>query len=129
MKLQIIHKLAGRIYDRQKRFFQSDSVREDLKTLYPAQDIVKKQREFAIEKLSLGLLILLLGTFLAIVMMIKELGESTVEYDRLQRRPYGEGADRVELSAKSRKKQRRFRWKSGKEVLPRKNLQKCIAAF
>lgn len=129
MKIQIIHKLAGRIYDRQKRFFQSDSVREDLKTLYPAQDIMKKQREFAIEKLSLGLLILLLGTFLAIVMMIKELGESTVEYDRLQRRPYGEGADRVELSAKSREETAQISLEIGERSFTEKELTEMYSGF
>lgn len=98
--MNFIKRLAAYLYDK-KHFLYSEAVREDLKRLYPMQDITKKQREFVIEKLSLGIVILLVGSLLAIVLMIKEGQEVAVKNNQLQRNQYGEGSHSVELVAEN----------------------------
>lgn len=106
--MELVNKLAACLYDRLERqkgrakhFLHSTAVREDLKTLYPMQDIARKQREFVIEKLSIGILILAVGGLLATVLILKESKEGAIEKNQLQRNPYGEGASSIELLARN----------------------------
>lgn len=106
--MELVKKLANFIYEKldskgnkADSFLRSASVREDLKTLYPMQDIVKRQREFVIEKLSLGILILLVGSVLAVMLIIKESGQGVIQNNQLQRNSFGEGARSIELVAET----------------------------
>ena len=92
--------LAGLLYDKTP-FWRNAGVWEDLKTLYPMQDITKKQKEYTVEKLSLGIGILLVGGILGILLMVKEMGVNNVENNRLHRGAYGEGSQSLILSAKN----------------------------
>ena len=69
--MKYIQKLAVWLYDTFP-LWQNATVLEDLKTLYPMQDIAKKQKEFVIEKLSFGFLVLAVGGILGILLMIKD---------------------------------------------------------
>ncbi|MBQ6787272.1 MAG: type II secretion system F family protein [Lachnospiraceae bacterium] len=109
--MEYVKGLALWIYsrlERQKRknkknslFWQSNTVREDLKILYPMQDIAKKQKEFVIEKLSLGILILLVGGVIGILLMIQERRVDYVENNQLPRSEYGEGSQIIALIAEN----------------------------
>ena len=100
--------LAVWLYDKlesQKKknsiLLHNTTVREDLKTLYPMQDIAKKQKEFVIEKLSLGIMILLAGGSLGILLMLQERGTDHVENNQLMRSAYGEGSQSIDLLAEN----------------------------
>lgn len=95
--------IYGRLEQKKRKntFLQSSTVREDLKILYPRQDIAKKEEEFVIEKLSLGILILLAGGVLGILLMIQEKGGEDVENNQLPRSVYGEGSQSIELIAEN----------------------------
>lgn len=110
MEMEYIRRMAARIYDRLEKdkkkgklVLCNAAVHEDLKTLYPLQDITGRKREFAIEKLSLGILVLLVGGLLAILLIIKESGSEQIANGQLQRNPYGEGSLSMVLSAQSDK--------------------------
>ncbi len=100
--------LAEYIYDRviraekrENHFLYSTAVREDLKTLYPMQNISKKQREFVIEKLTLGIMVFLIGLVLAVVLMIKEGTNPSIEQSQVERNAYGEGTSSIALWAEN----------------------------
>lgn len=106
--MEWIKRLAAAIYDKygqqtnkKDSFLHSAAVRENLKTLYPMQDITKRQREFVIEKLSLGIMILLAGMLLSAVLIVKEEGNAVIRNNQLQRNSNGEGSNRVELVARN----------------------------
>lgn len=106
--MELIKRLAAWLYDRLERqrkknhyFLYNTAVREDLKTLYPMQDIAKRQREYVVEKLALGILILIAGSILGVLLMIKEGGVKEVEKNQLQRSAYGEGACSIALFAEN----------------------------
>ena len=98
--MKYIQKLAVWLYDTFP-LWQNATVLEDLKTLYPMQDIAKKQKEFVIEKLSFGFLVLVVGGILGILLMIKEAGTGCVENNQLRRGIYGEGSQTIVLKAKN----------------------------
>ena len=58
--MKYIQKLAIWLYDTFP-LWKNATVLEDLKTLYPMQDITKKQKEYVIEKLSFGIIVLVPG--------------------------------------------------------------------
>lgn len=98
--MKCIKKLAGILYDKTS-FWKSAGVWEDLKTLYPMQNIAQKQKEYTIEKLSLGIKILLVGGILGILLLLKEMGTNNVDNNRLLRSAYGEGSQSIILSAQN----------------------------
>ena len=104
--MEFVKKLAAFIYGRLEHnkkgcFTNNTTVRQDLKILYPMQDITGKQKAFEIEKLSLGILVLFAGVLFGIILIIKEGREENVDQNRLQRNPYGEGASSIELLAEN----------------------------
>lgn len=106
--MKYIKWLAVRLYDKleghKKKYsilLHNTTVREDLKTLYPMQDITKKQKEFVIEKLSLGITILLAGGSLGILLLLQERGMGDLENNRLMRGTYGEGSQSISLIAEN----------------------------
>lgn len=133
--MKMIQKLAIRIYNSLehhksgKKYFLHSSVREDLKTLYPIQDLTKKQKEFEVEKLSLMILIMAAGVLLSVVMIIRETGETAVERNRLRRNSYGEGAHRIELSAKSREETARLSLELAEKSFSVKELEEIYREF
>lgn len=105
--MEFIKKLAAYVYDLSERrkkkdnyFLHSATVREDLRTLYPMQDIEKRQRDFVMNKLSLSMLILIVGSLLGIMLIIKESKDIGIKNNELQRNAYGEGASSIELIAR-----------------------------
>ncbi len=103
-----VRKLAVLLYgrlerrkNRYSRFLYNACVREDLKTLYPMQDITKRQKEFVIEKLSFGMLILFLGVMFGVLFILKESGEGEIKGNQLVRNPYEEGERDLELYARN----------------------------
>ena len=104
--MEFVKKLAAFIYGRLEHnkkgcFTNNTTVRQDLKILYPMQDITAKQKAFEIEKLSLGILVFFAGVLFGSILIIKEGREETINQNRLQRNPYGEGASSIELLAEN----------------------------
>lgn len=69
----------------------NQQVREDLKLLTPARDVVKRQKEYVVDKLALCILILLAGGFLSLVLWIKDIQNTTIGDNLLYRKEYGQG--------------------------------------
>ena len=69
--MKYVKKLAAWLYDTFP-IWQNATVLEDIKTLYPMQDSAKKQKEYVIEKLSFGILVLIVGGMIGLLLMIKE---------------------------------------------------------
>lgn len=77
----------------------NSSVREDLRTLEPTENIPKKQKEYVLKKLSLCSMIVVIGVVLSTIMWIKE-GISTKVVDNcINRNAYGGGEKTVALVA------------------------------
>lgn len=136
VEMEYIKKLAALLYDRLEQRKKKDNhilysiaVREDLKTLYPLQDIAKKQREFVIEKLSLGILILLIGGLLTVILIIKEGKEVVIENNQLQRNPYGEGASCVSLLAKNGSEIAQISLELEERSFSQEELEDCYNSF
>ncbi|MBQ5850426.1 MAG: hypothetical protein IIW54_06395, partial [Lachnospiraceae bacterium] len=102
--MKYIQKLAIWLYDTFP-LWKNATVLEDLKTLYPMQDITKKQKEYVIEKLSFGIIVLVVGGILGTLLMIKEAGTDYVENNQLRRGTYGEGSQNIVLNAKNGKEE------------------------
>ena len=103
-QMKYIQKLAIWLYDTFP-LWKNATVLEDLKTLYPMQDITKKQKEYVIEKLSFGIIVLVVGGILGTLLMIKEAGTDYVENNQLRRGTYGEGSQNIVLNAKNGKEE------------------------
>ena len=102
--MKYIQKLAIWLYDTFP-LWKNATVLEDLKTLYPMKDITKKQKEYVIEKLSFGIIVLVVGGILGTLLMIKEAGTDYVENNQLRRGTYGEGSQNIVLNAKNGKEE------------------------
>ena len=83
--MEFVKKLAAFIYGRLEHITNNTTVRQDLKILYPMQDITAKQKAFEIEKLSLGILVFFAGVLFGSILIIKEGREETINQNRLQR--------------------------------------------
>lgn len=95
--MKYVNKLAVWLYE-VFPIWKNTTVFEDIKTLYP-KDSVKRQRKYVIEKISVGILVLLVGGTLGIMFLIKEVGVENVKNNQLQRSSYGEGSQSISLRA------------------------------
>lgn len=134
--MEFVKKLAAFLYDKwetrankDNSFLHSTAVREDLKTLYPMQDVAKKQKEFVIEKLSLAMLILFIGSVFAVVMIIKECGEVAIMNNQLQRSSYGEGNRSIELVAENGDETAKLSVELEEKDFSEEELEACYSTF
>lgn len=96
--MKYVKKLAVWLYDALP-IWHNATVLEDIKTLYPMQDSAKKQKEYVIEKLSFGILVLIVGGMIGILLMIKETKSNCVKDNQVYRGSYGEGSQSILLHA------------------------------
>lgn len=91
---------AGFIYDKYRQRFQSTAVREALCTLEPAADIQGRLREYMLKKLSVCILIVVIGFSLSLLLWIKEEMQIKIVDNKIERNIYGNGEKDVSLTAK-----------------------------
>lgn len=77
----------------------NSTVRDDLRTLEPTKNVAKRQKEYVLGKLSLCMMIVVIGVFLTTIMWIKETSQTKLVDNKIYRNPYGEGAKQVEVIA------------------------------
>lgn len=133
--MKYVKRLALWVYGRLERrrknnvFLCNTAVYEDLKTLYPMQDITKRQKEFVIEKLSLGIVILLLGGLLSVLLMIQEEDDVRIENGQLQRNSYGEGMLSMALLAENGSETAQIALELEEKSFTNQELEECYALF
>ncbi|MBQ7944802.1 MAG: type II secretion system F family protein [Lachnospiraceae bacterium] len=81
------------------RFLHNVQVYQDMKLLEPTVTNPKKHKEYVIEKLTLCVMIMLVGFILTLLFMMQEANEKRVEDNALYRNQYGAGSKSVELIA------------------------------
>ncbi len=77
----------------------NSAVREDLQTLEPAGNTPKRQKEYVIRKLSICIMIVLVGVTVAAALWIKEGAATKIADNQIPRNLYGDGAKSVSLIA------------------------------
>lgn len=77
----------------------NSAVREDLQTLEPAGNTPKRQKEYVIRKLSICIMIVLVGVTVAAALWIKEGTATKIADNQISRNLYGDGAKSVSLIA------------------------------
>ncbi len=83
-------------------FFTPESVRSNLKALNNPKDFDRVQTEYFIRKISLAILLVTVGSFLALLMHVSVIkGANIDEEGRLVRNSYGEGAYEAKLIAEN----------------------------
>lgn len=99
-------RLAKWLYDildnmprRPNGILSNSAVREDLRTLEPAGNIPKRQKEFVLNKLSLCSMVVIAGVVLSVLMWINESNNTQIVDNRLYRNEYGEGSQTVNIVA------------------------------
>lgn len=134
--MDMVKKLAALVYGRLEQcenkkgcFLNNTAVREDLKILYPMQDVTGKQREFEIEKISLGILVFLAGSLLGVMLIIKGGREGEIDNNRLQRNSYGEGACSIELIAENGEETAQISLELEEKNFSIEELEKCYETF
>lgn len=132
--MEYVKRLALWIYkrlegsrNRNSSFLCNTAVHEDLKTLYPMQDITKRQKEFVVEKLSLSIVILLVGGLFSILLMIQEGGDASIENGQLQRNSYGEGMLSIDLLAENGNEAAQIALELEERSFTNQELEECYA--
>lgn len=99
-------RLAKWLYDildsmpkRPDSILNNRAVREDLRTLEPAGNISKRQKEFVLSKFSLCGMVMIVGVILSVLVWIKESNSTQIVDNRLYRNEYGEGSQTVNIVA------------------------------
>ena len=77
----------------------NSAVREDLQTLEPAGNTPKRQKEYVIRKLSICIMIVLVGVTVSVALWIKEGTATKIADNQIPRNLYGDGAKSVSLIA------------------------------
>ena len=105
-ELQLGRKLAERIYDfmeqlpkKPDNILYNSKIREDIQALEPAGNTREAQKEYVIEKLSLCIMVLLIGMIFSVLMIVKDCTDKEITDNRLQRNSYGDGSKSVNLVA------------------------------
>lgn len=77
----------------------NNAVREDLQTLEPAGNTLKRQKEYVIKKFSLCIMIVVTGVILSTALWIKDEMAAEIVDNRLARNTYGGGEKSIVLEA------------------------------
>ncbi|MDE7267181.1 MAG: type II secretion system F family protein [Lachnospiraceae bacterium] len=101
-------KIAEFIYNRldnmskkPNKILHDNTVHEALQALEPAGDTQKRQREYVIKKLSLCIIVIIVGLTLSLLLWIKDGTQTVIVDNRIERNPYGDGEKNVTLVGKS----------------------------
>ena len=98
----------------------NSAVREDLQTLEPAGNTPKRQKEYVIRKLSICIMIVLVGVTVSAALWIKEGTATKIADNQIPRNLYGYGAKSVSLIADNGEKT--YEIPLNIEAIHRKNL-------
>ena len=104
--MQLGRKLAELIYNymeqlpnRPDNVLHNSKIREDIQALEPAGNTRETQKEYVIEKLSLCIMVLIIGIIFSALLIVKDCTDKQIENNRLQRNNYGGGSKSVGLVA------------------------------
>lgn len=104
--MQLGRKLAERVYNYMEQLpnkpdniLHNSRVREDIQALEPAGNTRETQKEYVIEKLSLCIMVLLIGMIFSVLIIVKDCTDKEIADNRLQRNSYGDGSKSVSLVA------------------------------
>lgn len=101
-------KIAEFIYNRldnmskkPNKILHDGAVHEALQALEPAGDTQRRQKEYVIKKLSLCIMVIIVGLTLSLLLWIKDGTQTVIVDNRIERNPYGDGEKNVTLVGKS----------------------------
>lgn len=81
------------------KILHNSAVREDLQTLEPAGNTQARQKDYVIKKLSICIMIVVIGVTFSIALWIKDGIETEIVDNSIERNLYGDGAKKVSLIA------------------------------
>jgi hypothetical protein len=91
-------KIGNILYDKlPKKITRNDLVRQDITTLTPAGNIPELLREFYAKKLSLCVIVVVIGVFLSLVMWKSDKAKTNIVDNKLARNEYGDGSSTYSL--------------------------------
>ena len=96
----IYHRLDN-MSKKPKKILYDGAVHEALQALEPAGDTQRRQKEYVIKKLSLCIMIIIVGLTLSLLLWIKDRSQTEIVDNRIERNPYGDGEKNVTLVGKS----------------------------